>query len=391
MGTPDLASASFWKSPASHGLSADAPLAAAPPSSILVQTSGSEGQPKWVILSKRAFLVSAEAVNRHLAATAQNRWLIALPTHHVGGFSIFARAYVSGASVHQMAEKWSPQRFTDLCAEERITLSSLVPTQVFDLVQARLPAPLTLRAIVVGGGGLAQDIGLAAAELGWPLLQSYGMTESASQIATEPLDHLQSGFAPDTLEVLPHWQVRTNAQNQLVLQGEALATGYLCQNSAGGWQTERIGPELVTRDQVALSTQAPEPSSASWGAIATRSRSWANSSTCPASNPSSISSPATTARTTCSPTSPTTAGAGGLILAHTTDGAESVVNHFNTEARPFERIVRAVRVPEIPRSELGKLRQEELRAMLGSSSFGVHASAQCHQGKQPPSQPLGQQ
>ena len=95
----------------------------------------------------------------------------------------------------------------------------------------------------MGGGGLAKDIGLAASELGWPVLQSYGMTEAASQIATEPLSHLLSGFDPDTLEVLPLWQLRTNEHDQLILRGEALAKRYLCQNDDGSWREERIGEQ----------------------------------------------------------------------------------------------------------------------------------------------------
>jgi O-succinylbenzoic acid--CoA ligase len=54
--------------------------------------------------------------------------------------------------------------------------------------------------VVVGGGALAKDIGLRALGMGWPLLQSSGMTEACSQLATEPVDHLHSGFDPDSLE-----------------------------------------------------------------------------------------------------------------------------------------------------------------------------------------------
>ena len=99
-------------------------------------------------------LASARAVNAHLEATARDRWLIALPLHHVGGFSILARCFASGASLVRMEEKWEPATFAGLCAAGRITLTSLVPAQVFDLVQAKVHGPSSLRAVIVGGAAL---------------------------------------------------------------------------------------------------------------------------------------------------------------------------------------------------------------------------------------------
>ena len=220
---------------------------------LFFQTSGSEGSPKWVGLTREGCIASAQAVNVHLEATDQDRWLIALPLHHVGGFSIMARCFVNGASFTQSTEKWNPARFQECCATQKITLASLVPTQVFDLVQARLTAPSTLRAIVVGGGALAKDVGLRAQELGWPVLQSYGMTETASQIATEPLDHLYQGFDPERLEVLPLWDLMLDEEDTLTVRGPALAKGYAIKQS-GAWQWQSLDAlaGLRTRDRAQI-------------------------------------------------------------------------------------------------------------------------------------------
>ncbi len=119
------------------------------------QTSGSEDVPKWVGIPRGAFLHSARTVNQHLEVTPDDRWLIAVPVYHVGGFSILARCHESGSAFFHMDEKWSPERFVARCRQENITLASLVPTQVFDLARAGLEAPSSLRAIVVGGGSLS--------------------------------------------------------------------------------------------------------------------------------------------------------------------------------------------------------------------------------------------
>jgi O-succinylbenzoic acid--CoA ligase len=171
----------------------------------------------------------------------------------VGGFSILARCYQSEALFFYMKGKWDVDRFLGLCLRETVTLTSLVPAQVFDLVQCRAPAPPGLRAVVVGGGSLSKDIGQRAVALGWPVLQSYGMTEACSQIATEPLDHLYSGFDPDSLEVLPLWDLSTEANGTLTVKGRALASGYAVRRG-DEWSWETIDPRqgLVTRDRVQL-------------------------------------------------------------------------------------------------------------------------------------------
>lgn len=350
----------FWSGDDSHGLSAGAPLHLAPKGHVLVRTSGTEGKAKWVALSKRAFLLSAEAVNAHLESRAQDRWLIALPTHHVGGFSIYARAYLSGASVHHHEGKWEAARFAELCQSERITLTSLVPTQVFDLVQQLIRAPKSLRAVVVGGGGLSKEIGQQARALGWPVLQSYGMTETASQVATEPLHHLQAEFDPDELEVLPLWNLQTDAEGVLNISGTALASGYVIDQV---WQP--IEQPMRTRDRVSLRTEGPRqflhflereyqvlkilgelvslpPLQARLDALALKHGIMARCVILPM---------------------PDARRGHSLILAHE-GGAEPLLTDFNAQVQPFERLERAIKVARIPLTDLGKVQLAELGLML---------------------------
>ncbi len=236
-----------------HGLAEFANASDTTRSLIFFQTSGSEGAPKWCGLSREAMLASARAVNAHLEVTPHDRWLIALPLHHVGGFSILARCFASGASFVQMKEKWDAVKFAELCDEKKITLASLVPTQVFDLVQARIHAPSSLRAFVVGGSGLNHEIGNEARELGWPVLQSYGMTETASQVATSSLASLRGKFDPDNLEVMPIWELKTDADQRLTVRGSALASGYAIKKSdAWRWIEIDSSTGLRTRDRVEI-------------------------------------------------------------------------------------------------------------------------------------------
>jgi o-succinylbenzoate---CoA ligase len=260
MEAPDLTTADFWSSDTNHialppsgsekaeGLSAFAQQIGAR-GWCFFQTSGSEGLPKWVGLEKAAFLISARAVNTHLHATEKDRWLIAIPLHHVGGFSILARCQVSGASALSFSGSWDASAFVQTCIDEHITLTSLVPTQVHDLVRQQLAAPPTLRAALIGGGALSPALRREAELLGWPIRTTYGMTEAASQIATESDD--------GELVVLPYWKLSTDETNTLTIRGSALAKGYAVHDPNRAWHWQPIDPDigLRTRDRVSLTTR----------------------------------------------------------------------------------------------------------------------------------------
>lgn len=209
------------------------------------QTSGTEGARKWVGLTKESLLISARAVNEHFGITAQDHWLLALPTHHVGGFGILARAHLSGSPITRLEGKWNASAFAQKCENVGATLASLVPTQIFDLVAAQLKAPAAMRAVLVGGGALNAELEAAALALGWQVHRTYAMTETGSSVAAQP-------HPGDELEVLPIWQVSTDAEGVLTISGPALAQGYaICEEDC--WHWEPISPEgLRTRDRVEI-------------------------------------------------------------------------------------------------------------------------------------------
>ncbi len=208
-----------------HALFRGAPTMSA---QVWVATSGStravDESVRLVALSKAALLASARAVNTHLHVTAADVWYLALPIFHVGGLGILARASLHMNSVIT-GKTWSTAGFCEAIDSGCVTLSALVPTQIFDLVTERRRAPPHLRAIVVGGGSLSESLYHQARELGWPLLPSFGMTESCSQVATASLQSLQQADYPK-LQILSHWQVQTDEENRLGLKGASLLSLY---------------------------------------------------------------------------------------------------------------------------------------------------------------------
>ncbi|NIP97054.1 MAG: o-succinylbenzoate--CoA ligase, partial [Akkermansiaceae bacterium] len=95
------------------------------------------------------------------------------------------------------------------------------------LVACNLGSPASLRAVLVGGACLEEQKGREARHLGWPVLQTYGMTEAASQVATAPLSALNCDFEAAPLPVLPIWEHRVGEDGCLQLRGEALFDSYV--------------------------------------------------------------------------------------------------------------------------------------------------------------------
>lgn len=226
---------------------------------ILFQSSGSSGAPKWIALSKQALLISARAVNHHLSVTTSSCWGLTLPTHHVGGFGVAARAFEANCQLKTLTTRWNPATFSTWIREHQITHTSLVPTQVHDLVTAKLTAPNHMIAIVVGGGRLDQSIGQAARHLGWPVLASYGMTETGSQIATQPLASLNTPYQPAPLPLLPIWQAQTSNNKILSLRGPALFSGVISHDHHQWIYTPRLTEWFQSSDRVQLDDSGLTP------------------------------------------------------------------------------------------------------------------------------------
>ena len=219
------------------------------------QTSGSTGAAKQVVITKEALLLSARAVNDWLRVDAASAWGLALPLHHVGGFGVAARAYAAGCRLSDYEGKWNPTRFTEWIGEKGITHVSLVPTQIHDLLAAGLHAPPSLAAVVVGGGKLTAEPGQAARDKGWPVLASYGMTEAASQIATQSIGLLHKPYTASPLELLPIWEAEETPEGLLRIKGEALFAGTI----ENGRFHPREGAWFTTQDRVAVSGDSLTP------------------------------------------------------------------------------------------------------------------------------------
>lgn len=157
----------------------------------ILWTSGSSGPARAVPLSMANHVASTRAIARRLGVTVNDRWLLCLPLDHIGGLAILIRAMITGASV-VVHEHFEPERIRTELAAEPITLASMVPTMLARLVEdSSRPWQSSLRALLIGGAPAAPELLTRARSAGLPVVPTWGMTETCSQLAT--MDPAEAG------------------------------------------------------------------------------------------------------------------------------------------------------------------------------------------------------
>ncbi|HEX6457625.1 MAG TPA: o-succinylbenzoate--CoA ligase [Thermoleophilaceae bacterium] len=149
----------------------------------VIYTSGTTGRPAAVSLTHRNHTASAIASAWNLGVDPDDRWLGVLPVFHVGGLAVLLRSALYGTAA-LLHDGFEVERVKEAFERGEVTLASLVPTMLRRLVDAGLESWPRLRAVLLGGGPVPRDLLEWSAEHGFPALQTYGMTQTSSQIAT---------------------------------------------------------------------------------------------------------------------------------------------------------------------------------------------------------------
>jgi len=343
------------------------------PGHIWIASSGSstriEESVKLSALSKKAFLASAKAVNQHLRASALDVWIQALPRFHVGGLSIEARSFLSGSQIVSglEEEKWNPHFFYQSLLQHKGTLTSLVSTQVFDLVQAGLRPPTSLRAVVVGGSALTSETYERAVALGWPLLQSYGMTECCSQVATAALESWKN--QDPQLQLLSHIEAQTSEKGFLRIKSPSLLTGYAqWRNGQNYWEDPKVDDWYQTQDLCEIKNGCLIPLGRGSDFIKVHGEGVHLQKLQSVLDPISQKILSSFWQEVAVVGIPDERAQNLIGIVSTSQilqtELEKVVEEFNRTVAPFEKIQVIKRVEKIPRNELGKIAREKLKSLI---------------------------
>jgi len=200
---------------------------------LILFTSGTTGDPKAVQLTAGNILASATASAFRLGVRPDYRWLCCLPMYHMGGLAPAFRTVLYGTTL-AIQPTFDAAETARIMAEQQITGVSLVPTQLKRLLDAGIDAP-TLETVLLGGAPASKSLIDRASDEEIPVYPTYGLTETASQVATatpqEAIDcegtvgHPLLGTSVTVVD--DGKQVSPGQRGEIVVDGPTVTPGYL--------------------------------------------------------------------------------------------------------------------------------------------------------------------
>ncbi len=157
---------------------------------VILHTSGSTGEPKGVHLQERHITWTAEHIRSSHRLTESDRGLTVLPLFHVNApvVSLYS-SLLAGATVI-LARRFSRHAFWNWVERYQVTWVSIVPTVLALLLDTERPSflPGDVRFVRTASAPLpAAQLRAFEAKFGLPVIETYGLTEAASQVTANPV------------------------------------------------------------------------------------------------------------------------------------------------------------------------------------------------------------
>lgn len=195
---------------------------------VVMFTSGTTGRSKAVPLTWENLRGSATVSNASLNRHGEGLWQIALPLYHVGGLQMVVRSLLN-ANPFILYQRFDAERVLADAARRGATHISVVDKMLQDMLASSHASGVgRYECILLGGGPLnAQTLGRALA-MRARVYASYGMTETASQIANALV---APGFTGG-MSLLEGYEARIvdagpDGFGRLAVRGPGLFGGYL--------------------------------------------------------------------------------------------------------------------------------------------------------------------
>ena len=154
-----------------------------------IYTSGSTGKPKLIKIYRQQMQLSAQMTGEFLKLKKGDKALVCLNTEYIAGKMMLVRGLEIGMNLHIIEPSTNP--FLNLPITTQIDFIALVPMQLQGILKSeptRLPILQKMRAIIVGGAAVGQELERDLQLIKAPIYSTYGMTETITHIALKRLN-----------------------------------------------------------------------------------------------------------------------------------------------------------------------------------------------------------
>lgn len=173
---------------------------------IMVQTSGSTGIPKQIVLQKSAMIASAKATGLYFNLTPKSTSLLCLSANYIAGKMMLVRALTLGLHLDIIDPTSAP------LSTKKYNFTAMVPLQV----QKSLSKLHLVDIVLIGGAKVSYSLSEKIQKTNCNAFESYGMTETISHIAIKKIGEL-----PFT--VLPNVTISIDDRSCLVIEAVELS------------------------------------------------------------------------------------------------------------------------------------------------------------------------
>ncbi|XDA96856.1 acyl--CoA ligase [Sulfitobacter sp. LCG007] len=199
---------------------------------LILHTSGTTSRPKIVPLLQSNVAASAHNVALSLALGPSDRCLNVMPLFHIHGLIAAVTASLAAGGQVFCAPGFDALKFFGWMAEARPSWYTAVPT-MHQAILSRAPrnadtiAAVPLRFLRSSSASLPAQVMTALAEtFGAPVIEAYGMTEAAHQMASNPLAPGAQKPGSVGIEAGPMVRIAHEAENRLIHgTGEVVISG----------------------------------------------------------------------------------------------------------------------------------------------------------------------
>lgn len=155
----------------------------APGKTIKVNTSGSTGIPKIILLDKTFVAASAQRTLNYFNLNAQDKVLHCLPSQYIAGKLMFVRALLGKLDLHLV----NPTSNFAFLEKEDFKFAAMVPNQLIKIVNSKINID-KLESLLIGGAAVQANLEKELQEISTQCYSSYGMTETATHIALRKIN-----------------------------------------------------------------------------------------------------------------------------------------------------------------------------------------------------------